>query len=111
HADAAEPASPARRSDAVRPRQPQRNIRRDRPAVRTDRGDDHPVARLKARATLAIVGRGFSRAGGDIMAADLSTTFTGVRLPNPFLLSSAPPPESESKIVRAFEGGGGVGLK
>jgi dihydropyrimidine dehydrogenase (NAD+) subunit PreA len=46
------------------------------------------------------------------MAADLSTTFTGVRCPNPFLLSSAPPTESESNIVRAFEAGwGGVVTK
>src|SRR2546430_3495680 len=43
------------------------------------------------------------------MAADLSTTFTGVRFANPFLLSSAPPTESESNILRAFEAGwGGV---
>src|ERR671924_572825 len=39
------------------------------------------------------------------MAADLSTTFTGVRFPNPFLLSSAPPTESESNILRAFDAG------
>src|SRR4051812_2273030 len=46
------------------------------------------------------------------MAADLSTTFTGVRLKNPFLLSSAPPTESESNILRAFEAGwGGVVTK
>ena len=46
------------------------------------------------------------------MAADLSTTFTGVRFPNPFLLSSAPPTESESNILRAFEAGwGGVVTK
>src|SRR5499426_4089783 len=37
--------------------------------------------------------------------ADLSTTFTGVRFRNPFLLSSAPPTESESNILRAFEAG------
>src|SRR4026209_2458058 len=37
--------------------------------------------------------------------ADLSTTFTGVRFQNPFLLSSAPPTESESNIVRAFDAG------
>jgi dihydropyrimidine dehydrogenase (NAD+) subunit PreA len=37
--------------------------------------------------------------------ADLSTAFTGVRLRNPFLLSSAPPTESESNILRAFEAG------
>ena len=36
---------------------------------------------------------------------DLSTTFTGVRFQNPFLLSSAPPTESESNILRAFEAG------
>jgi dihydroorotate dehydrogenase len=46
------------------------------------------------------------------MAADLSTTFTGVRMKNPFLLSSAPPTESESNILRAFEAGwGGVVTK
>src|SRR5882672_11793020 len=46
------------------------------------------------------------------MAADLSTIFTGVRLKNPFLLSSAPPTESESNIMRAFEAGwGGVVTK
>jgi len=46
------------------------------------------------------------------MAADLSTTFTGVRFTNPFLLSSAPPTESESNILRAFEAGwGGVVTK
>src|SRR5207302_9909128 len=40
---------------------------------------------------------------------DLSTTFTGLRFRNPFLLSSAPPTESESNILRAFDAGwGGV---
>jgi dihydropyrimidine dehydrogenase (NAD+) subunit PreA len=43
---------------------------------------------------------------------NLSTTFTGLRFPNPFLLSSAPPTESESNILRAFEAGwGGVVTK
>jgi len=46
------------------------------------------------------------------MPADLSTTFTGLRVHNPFLLSSAPPTESESNILRAFEAGwGGVVTK
>src|SRR5947209_7877125 len=46
------------------------------------------------------------------MAATLTTTFTGVRFKNPFLLSSAPPTESESNILRAFESGwGGVVTK
>src|SRR5262245_23821992 len=46
------------------------------------------------------------------MAVDLSVVFTGVRLVNPFLLSSAPPTESESNILRAFEAGwGGVVTK
>src|SRR5207249_5603562 len=46
------------------------------------------------------------------MGADLSTTFTGIRFQNPFLLSSAPPTESESNILRAFEAGwGGVVTK
>jgi dihydroorotate dehydrogenase len=44
--------------------------------------------------------------------ADLSTVFTGIRFPNPFLLASAPPTESESNIHRAFEAGwGGVVTK
>ena len=44
--------------------------------------------------------------------ADLSTVFTGIKFENPFLLSSAPPTESESNILRAFEAGwGGVVTK
>ena len=44
--------------------------------------------------------------------ADLSTLFTGIRFPNPFLLASAPPTESESNIMRAYEAGwGGVVTK
>ena len=43
---------------------------------------------------------------------DLSTTFTGMKFLNPFLLSSAPPTESEQNILRAFEAGwGGVVTK
>jgi dihydroorotate dehydrogenase len=46
------------------------------------------------------------------MSVDLSVTFTGIKFPNPFLLSSAPPTESESNITRAFEAGwGGVVTK
>ena len=46
------------------------------------------------------------------MGVDLSVTFTGIRFPNPFLLSSAPPTESESNIMRAFDAGwGGVVTK
>ncbi|HEV7922190.1 MAG TPA: NAD-dependent dihydropyrimidine dehydrogenase subunit PreA [Thermoanaerobaculia bacterium] len=46
------------------------------------------------------------------MAADLSTVFTGIRFLNPFLLASAPPTESDSNIMRAFEAGwGGVVTK
>src|SRR5512132_1919241 len=46
------------------------------------------------------------------MSADLSAVFTGMRFENPFLLSSAPPTESESNIMRAFEAGwGGVVTK
>jgi dihydropyrimidine dehydrogenase (NAD+) subunit PreA len=41
-----------------------------------------------------------------------SVTFTGIRFENPFLLSSAPPTESENNILRAFEAGwGGVVVK
>ncbi|MBW3670958.1 MAG: NAD-dependent dihydropyrimidine dehydrogenase subunit PreA [Acidobacteria bacterium] len=46
------------------------------------------------------------------MATDLSVTFTGLKFKNPFLLSSAPPTESESNIMRAFDAGwGGVVTK
>jgi dihydroorotate dehydrogenase len=46
------------------------------------------------------------------MTLDLSVSFTGIHFPNPFLLSSAPPTESESNILRAFEAGwGGVVTK
>src|SRR5437763_11940628 len=46
------------------------------------------------------------------MGADLSTTFTGIRFQNPFLLASAPPTESDSNILRAFDAGwGGVVTK
>jgi dihydropyrimidine dehydrogenase (NAD+) subunit PreA len=46
------------------------------------------------------------------MGVDLSVSFTGIRFDNPFLLSSAPPTESESNILRAFEAGwGGVVTK
>jgi dihydropyrimidine dehydrogenase (NAD+) subunit PreA len=46
------------------------------------------------------------------MATDLSVTFTGLRFDNPFLLSSAPPTESDANIMRAFDAGwGGVVTK
>src|SRR6202165_2334897 len=44
--------------------------------------------------------------------ADLSTVFTGLKFENPFLLSSAPPTESDANIMRAFDAGwGGVVTK
>jgi len=46
------------------------------------------------------------------MGVDLTTTFTGLRFENPFLLSSAPPTESDANIMRAFDAGwGGVVTK
>jgi dihydropyrimidine dehydrogenase (NAD+) subunit PreA len=46
------------------------------------------------------------------MGADLSVVFTGIRFENPFLLSSAPPTESDGNIMRAFDAGwGGVVTK
>jgi dihydropyrimidine dehydrogenase (NAD+) subunit PreA len=46
------------------------------------------------------------------MGAQLTTTFTGLRFENPFLLASAPPTESDSNIMRAFDAGwGGVVTK
>ena len=39
------------------------------------------------------------------MNADLSTVFTGIRFDSPFLLASAPPTESDSNIMRAFDAG------
>jgi dihydroorotate dehydrogenase len=47
-----------------------------------------------------------------MMSIDTSVTFTGIRFENPFLLSSAPPTESEANIQRAYEAGwGGVVCK
>ena len=44
--------------------------------------------------------------------ADLSTRYTGLQFENPFMLASAPPTESDSNIMRAFEAGwGGVVTK
>ncbi|MGL4528403.1 MAG: NAD-dependent dihydropyrimidine dehydrogenase subunit PreA [Aestuariivirga sp.] len=41
--------------------------------------------------------------------ADLSTTFCGIKSPNPFWLASAPPTDKEVNVRRAFEAGwGGV---
>ena len=49
---------------------------------------------------------------GTAMKTTLSTTFTGIEFENPFLLASAPPTESDSNILRAFEAGwGGVVVK
>jgi dihydropyrimidine dehydrogenase (NAD+) subunit PreA len=46
------------------------------------------------------------------MAISLVTRFTGLRFENPFLLASAPPTESDSNIMRAFDAGwGGVVTK
>ena len=46
------------------------------------------------------------------MAVDTSVKFTGIKFENPFMLSSAPPTESESNILRAFDAGwGGVVTK
>ena len=41
--------------------------------------------------------------------ADLTSTFLGIKSPNPFWLASAPPTDKEYNVVRAFEEGwGGV---
>ncbi len=46
------------------------------------------------------------------MGISLGATFTGLRFENPFLLASAPPTESDSNILRAFDAGwGGVVTK
>jgi dihydropyrimidine dehydrogenase (NAD+) subunit PreA len=39
------------------------------------------------------------------VSTDLSVVFTGVTFDSPFLLASAPPTESDSNIMRAFEAG------
>jgi len=47
-----------------------------------------------------------------MMGANTAVTFTGLHFQNPFLLSSAPPTESDSNIMRAFDAGwGGVVTK
>ena len=44
--------------------------------------------------------------------ANLETTFTGIRFPNPFLISSSPSSINASMIKKAFRAGwGGVVLK
>src|ERR1700760_630563 len=44
--------------------------------------------------------------------ADLTTTFAGIKSPNPFWLASAPPTDKAYNVVRAFEAGwGGVAWK
>jgi dihydropyrimidine dehydrogenase (NAD+) subunit PreA len=46
------------------------------------------------------------------MGPQFTTTFTGLHFENPFLLASAPPTESDSNIMRAFDAGwGGVVTK
>ena len=41
--------------------------------------------------------------------ADLTSTFAGIKSPNPFWLASAPPTDKEYNVVRAFKAGwGGV---
>jgi dihydropyrimidine dehydrogenase (NAD+) subunit PreA len=46
------------------------------------------------------------------MGPQLSVSFTGLQFENPFLLASAPPTESDSNIMRAFDAGwGGVVTK
>ena len=46
------------------------------------------------------------------MGAQLAVSFTGLRFENPFLLASAPPTESDSNIMRAFDAGwGGIVTK
>src|ERR1041385_9014889 len=56
--------------------------------------------------------REYAHSPGDTMSGRLSVVFTGVRFDNPFLLASAPPTESDSNIMRAFEAGwGGVVTK
>ena len=46
------------------------------------------------------------------MAPNLGVTFTGLSFENPFLLASAPPTESDTNIMRAFDAGwGGVVTK
>ena len=46
------------------------------------------------------------------MAVQLGVTFTGLTFENPFLLASAPPTESDTNIMRAFDAGwGGVVTK
>ena len=43
--------------------------------------------------------------------ADLTSSFCGIKSPNPFWLASAPPTDKEYNVRRAFEAGwGGVAV-
>src|SRR6478672_2983485 len=72
--------------------------------------DDRPLCAAARKQRLRYSKRIPSRR--HIMTARLGVTFTGLRFDNPFLLASAPPTESDSNIMRAFEAGwGGVVTK
>ena len=45
-----------------------------------------------------------------IDAATLSTIYIGLKLNNPFMIASAPPTESDSNIMCAFDAGGDAEL-
>src|SRR5881394_2174575 len=75
-----------------------------------DMGSPARLTRRVLRAAILLYSHVFPKKLGEShMPVQLSTTFTGLRFENPFLLSSAPPTESDSNIMRAFDAGwGGV---
>jgi hypothetical protein len=131
-ADACRNAPDARRHSA-RPLRPRLDLgERDRPALvrgAPRRGTDAPDRAGRGRIAQddAFRGPGRNQAlplpaepwasydalfTGGHMKTTLSTRFTGIQFENPFLLASAPPTESDSNIMRAFEAGwGGVVVK
>src|SRR5262249_54752310 len=45
--------------------------------------------------------------GEEVLMADLSVTFAGIRSPNPFWLAAAPPTNTGDQVMRAFDAGWG----
>src|SRR6266511_3889273 len=95
----------------IRPPKTLRDMCTPRESCAPSPSADANAALCSGEATCAIV-KTYRLSRGESMDTDLAVTFTGLRFQNPFLLSSAPPTESDANIMRAFDAGwGGVVTK